>query len=121
MGKQRRVVQRAKGSQIAQASGRSASIVNTTNINLATLEPDRRQALHQLPAPVLDFVGRAAELDQIVQALSAAAVSGATVLICGMGGVGKTQLAYAAAERLANVSVALVRTVLRRGYKQAQV
>lgn len=57
-------------------------------------------ALHQLRAPVGDFVGRADALDQIVQALcqtgGAATISG----VRGMGGIGKTELAYAVAQRL---------------------
>ena len=59
-------------------------------------------APHQLRAPVGDFVGRAHEIDQLVLVLtkrgSAATVSG----VRGMGGIGKTELAYAAAQRLAH-------------------
>jgi tetratricopeptide (TPR) repeat protein len=60
------------------------------------------KSLHQLRAPVSDFVGRELEIDQLVQALSkatkssAAAISGAR----GMGGIGKSELAYAVAQRL---------------------
>jgi NB-ARC domain len=60
-------------------------------------------ALHQLRAPVNDFVGREQEIDQLVQALSKAATSGVAVAISGvrgMGGIGKTELAYVVADRL---------------------
>jgi hypothetical protein len=66
----------------------------------ASLSP----ALHQLRAPVGDFVGRQREIDQLVQTLSKPAASGVTAAISGvhgMGGIGKTELAYAAAQRLA--------------------
>lgn len=58
-------------------------------------------ALHQLRAPVGDFVGRTAEIDQLVTTLSTgggAAISG----VRGLGGIGKTELAYAVAQRLAD-------------------
>src|SRR5262245_45239088 len=58
-------------------------------------------ALHQLRAPVVDFVGREHEINQLVQALSKA--NGAAVAISGvrgMGGIGKTELAHVVAHRL---------------------
>ncbi|HEU4328367.1 MAG TPA: tetratricopeptide repeat protein [Roseiflexaceae bacterium] len=60
------------------------------------------QALHQLRAPVADFVGRDETLAELVAALRAgrtgcaAAISG----VRGMGGVGKTELAHAVAAQL---------------------
>jgi hypothetical protein len=59
------------------------------------------QPLHQLRAPVGDFVGREQEIDQLIQALTkaggaAAAISG----VRGMGGIGKTELAYKVADQL---------------------
>jgi tetratricopeptide (TPR) repeat protein len=60
-------------------------------------------ALHQLRAPTHDFVGREHEIEQIV-ALLAEAAGSMTTAICGvhgMGGVGKTELAYVVAQRLA--------------------
>ncbi|HEY1016778.1 MAG TPA: NB-ARC domain-containing protein, partial [Herpetosiphonaceae bacterium] len=60
-------------------------------------------ALHQLRAPISDFMGRESELDTLVEAAERGAghepraVIGA---IHGMGGVGKTELAFALAHRL---------------------
>ena len=45
-------------------------------------------SLHQLRAPVSDFVGREQEIGQLVQALSKATMSGATVAIGGVRGMG---------------------------------
>ncbi len=58
---------------------------------------------HQLRAPVADFVGRAQEIDQLVSALrrALAAERGAIISgVQGMGGIGKTELAYAIAHQL---------------------
>jgi tetratricopeptide (TPR) repeat protein len=60
--------------------------------------------LHQLRAPVGDFVGREREIETLVQPLSKAASGGASAAIGavrGMGGIGKTELAYTVAQRLA--------------------
>jgi tetratricopeptide (TPR) repeat protein len=66
--------------------------------------PPLSPALHQLRAPVPDFVGRECETEQLVTALSRAAQGGAMAAISGvrgMGGIGKTELAYRGAQRLA--------------------
>src|SRR5207302_7387293 len=62
-------------------------------------EPPIVTALHQLPAPVADFVGREGEINTLVHALRGggrAAISG----ISGMGGIGKTELALLVAGRV---------------------
>ena len=62
--------------------------------------------LHQLRAPVGDFVGRAKEIADLVAALkhngesNAAGISGISG-ISGLGGIGKTELAYVVAAHLA--------------------
>ena len=56
-------------------------------------------SLHQLRAPLGDFVGREREIDTLINALrreSRACITG----ISGMGGIGKTELALFVAERL---------------------
>jgi len=60
-------------------------------------------ALHQLRAPVGDFVGRTAEITQLVTTLRRAAESGTVAAISGvrgLGGIGKTELAYRVAQEL---------------------
>src|SRR5262245_15014347 len=64
----------------------------------------RKDAVRMLRNPVPDFVGREQEIDRLVQAIRRAAAQGAGGTIScvrGMGGVGKTELAYAVAQRLA--------------------
>jgi len=61
--------------------------------------PSSRDYLHQLPPPPADFTGRADEIEQLLAALSdgkRAAISG----LSGMGGIGKTALGLAVAQRL---------------------
>ena len=58
--------------------------------------------LHQLRAPVGDFVGREKEIAELTAALRGGA-SAAITGISGMGGIGKTELAFYVAERLRDV------------------
>jgi tetratricopeptide (TPR) repeat protein len=63
------------------------------------LETPITASLHQLRAPVGDFVGREHEIDTLINALrreSRACITG----ISGMGGIGKTELALFVAEQL---------------------
>ena len=55
-------------------------------------------SLHQLRAPVGDFVGREQELTGLIRALH----DGEHVVISGMGGTGKTELALLVADRVSN-------------------
>src|SRR6266508_5889820 len=73
-----------------------------TVIGVQITQPALAPALHQLRAPVGDFVGREHEIDRLVSALSTVSGGMATISgVRGMGGIGKTELAYAAAQRLA--------------------
>jgi tetratricopeptide (TPR) repeat protein len=64
---------------------------------------DLQTARHQLRPPVADFVGRTAEAAALVMALQTALARGDGAVIGaihGMGGIGKTELAYQIAQRL---------------------
>ncbi len=68
---------------------------NITNINQAALPA--ALSLHQLPPPPRDFVGRTAELQELLDNLT----GGVTISgLHGLGGIGKTALALVLAERL---------------------
>jgi tetratricopeptide (TPR) repeat protein len=63
--------------------------------------PTTIKPLHQLRPPVADFVGRKAEIRNLVKAISKAAKRGVAISgTQGLGGMGKTQLALAVAQRL---------------------
>ena len=59
--------------------------------------PATRRALHQLPAPIADFLGRDAEAAALIAAIRGGANLAA---IQGMGGLGKTELAFHVARSL---------------------
>lgn len=72
-----------------------------TGDNVIQTHPPVAPALHQLRAPVGDFVGREQEIETLINALhqgNRVCVSG----INGMGGIGKTELALFVAQRLAD-------------------
>ena len=56
-------------------------------------------ALHQLRAPVADFVGREEDVRELVASLSGGSAERSALIsgVRGMGGLGKTELAYAVA------------------------
>ncbi|HUS15345.1 MAG TPA: hypothetical protein VM536_10055, partial [Chloroflexia bacterium] len=65
--------------------------------------PLRPPSLHHLRPPVADFTGRATELETLTAALREQATRpGGAVAVRGLGGVGKTELAYAVAARVAD-------------------
>jgi tetratricopeptide (TPR) repeat protein len=86
------------------AVGDNKGTVIGTNIGTQIINQlQASTALHQLRAPVNDFVGRDAEITQLVKTLRQAAESGAVAAISGvrgMGGIGKTELAYKVALEL---------------------
>src|SRR6266545_7168853 len=79
----------------AQVSVQSAREVHVHSAPAAPLQP----ALHQLRAPI-GFVGREQEIDQLVRALTKTSGTAAISGVRGMGGIGKTELAYKVAHKL---------------------
>jgi tetratricopeptide (TPR) repeat protein len=74
--------------------------INTGTINTIVQVAQVVTSPRQLRAPLPDFVGRAAEIEQLLAALRRPASHAALTLIHGMGGIGKTELALRAAHDL---------------------
>src|SRR5262249_12310505 len=86
-------------------SARSGAKVNEIctgggSISLATDATRAHAPMHQLPADVADFTGRATQMEKLLDVLSAPGGRFAMSAIEGMGGVGKTALAVHVAHRL---------------------
>jgi hypothetical protein len=93
------VISFGSGNQLGDVSIGDVAGRDLFKLALTVVAQPAAPALHQLRAPVGDFTGRQRELEQLVQSLTggaAAAISG----LRGMGGIGKTELAYAVAARL---------------------
>lgn len=78
------------------------NITNIYNAPAPAVSAPPVLTLHQLRAPVGDFVGREQEIADLTAALRGGA-SAAITGISGMGGIGKTELAFYVAERLRDV------------------
>ncbi|MCX7840913.1 MAG: DUF4062 domain-containing protein, partial [Anaerolineae bacterium] len=67
------------------------------------LKPKLLTTLHSIPPPLPDFIGRAHEIEQLVTALTKPASHVGAIItgVAGMGGIGKTQLAYVVAHKIA--------------------
>ena len=93
----------------AQREGQFARLVDALRgkLGLAEIGPRLREllppeaALHTLRAPVGDFIGRAAEVEELVGYLSRDGGTATITGIHGMGGIGKTELALVVAHKLA--------------------
>ena len=90
------------GVTVGRDAGEITNVSGTGNIIADTVvyqTPELvARALHQIPAPLADFTGREAELREL---LSAIEQGGATISgLQGMGGVGKTALAFKVAAEL---------------------
>src|SRR5262249_24785375 len=68
--------------------------------SFATLTPAADTPIHNLPAQTTPFVGRESELEQLEALMAKPDIRLATIL--SPGGMGKTRLALAAAERMLN-------------------
>lgn len=94
----RKVAKRARRTVAIKRDVINSQIITGDN-NVIYNHPPVATALHQLRAPVGDFVGRSKEVETLINALrrdSCACITG----ISGMGGIGKTELALLVARGL---------------------
>lgn len=93
----------ASGERSVAYTGNAERVsINTGDTHIHNVAAPVIPTLHQLRAPVGDFVGREEEIADLLAALrggTSAAISG----ISGLGGIGKTELALYVAERLRDV------------------
>lgn len=82
----------------APVAGRDVHIHHHTQTSSVEVKTSAFQSLHQIPPPDGDFIGRGKELQELLDKVkqSGVHISG----IKGMGGIGKTQLAYKLVEEL---------------------
>jgi len=86
----------ATGTKTGIANKADGDIVVRNKIIINQAASSAVNALHQLRAPVGDFVGRGREIETLINALR----RGSHASINGMGGIGKTELALFVAEQL---------------------
>src|SRR5262245_21888007 len=85
---------------LREAAGWSSSDVDVSS---PVITGQATAGLRAIRPPVVDFVGRAEEIEQISKSLAqsdGARASGPICVVRGMGGMGKTQLAYKVAQQL---------------------
>jgi tetratricopeptide (TPR) repeat protein len=92
------------GGQVQGVAGAGSVVIDKfTIVNQRTSETQgsaQTSAVHQLPADVADFAGRAVQVEALLGVLSAPGGRVAISAIDGMGGLGKTTLAVHVAHRL---------------------
>lgn len=88
----------------AALRGWGVAVENHPDDNERLTGPGSKYLPSMLREPAADFVGRTGEIEQVTHAVLQASKHGAVAAITGvrgMGGVGKSELAYAVAQRLA--------------------
>ncbi|HEX6182404.1 MAG TPA: DUF4062 domain-containing protein, partial [Pyrinomonadaceae bacterium] len=90
----------ASGERSVAYTGDAGQVnINTGDTHVHNVATPIIPTLHQLRAPVGDFVGREKEIAELLATLRGGA-SAAITGISGMGGIGKTELSFYVAERL---------------------
>jgi tetratricopeptide (TPR) repeat protein len=98
-----RAVERYPGCTFVNADQLAAYVLSTPILDLLAKdrgEQSHPSPLHQLPADIADFAGRDAQMEKLLEVLSAPGGHVAISAIDGMGGVGKTALVVHVAHRL---------------------